>query len=157
MLFFALHVSDLTHDPLLMIFTYLMVALITICIYLICQGAWHLCKFCMKCKNDVDRHKEEKDVKMKVRTTIHQRKIRKRKIRTASFQSYLMLFVLLYDMGNSYFCHNVSICYHLYYYIRKFWRSLWITKFDAITTDSITRSFLLEPAFKYASKKLNMI
>ena len=115
MLFFALHISDLTNDPLLTIFTYLMVALFTICIYLICQGVWHLSKFCMKCKNDVDGHKEQKDVKMKVRT-IHQRKVRKRKIRTASFQSCLMPFVFLYDMGNSFFCHNISICYHLYYY-----------------------------------------
>ena len=34
------------HDPLLTIlnFTYLMVALFTICIYLICQGAWHILK-----------------------------------------------------------------------------------------------------------------
>ena len=95
MVFFALHVSDLTHDPLLMIFTYLMVALITICIYLICQGAWHLCKFCMKCKNDVDGHKEEKDNEDENKDNTLEKKLRKRKIRTASFQSCLMPFCIL--------------------------------------------------------------
>ena len=97
MLFFALHVSNLTHDPLQQFANdiYLSNGSTFHYLYLFdCQGAWHLCKFCMKCKNDVDGHKEEKDMKMKIRT-IHQRKIRKRKITTASFQSCLMLFCIL--------------------------------------------------------------
>lgn len=55
------------HDPFLTIFIYLMVALFTVCIYLICLSVWYLCKFCMKCKVakvvDVERLTEEKDAK----------------------------------------------------------------------------------------------
>ena len=36
------------HDPLLTIFTYIMVVLFIACVYLMCQGLWHLCKFCKK-------------------------------------------------------------------------------------------------------------
>ena len=45
------------HDPLLTILTYVMVALFIACVYLVFQGAWHLCKFCKKCE-DHDQENE---------------------------------------------------------------------------------------------------
>ena len=43
------------HDPLPTLFTYVMVGLFIGCIYLVCQGAWHICKLYKKCE-DVDNN-----------------------------------------------------------------------------------------------------
>ena len=47
------------HDPLLIIFTYVMVALFIACVYLVFQGAWHLCKFYKKCENQKNENTDE--------------------------------------------------------------------------------------------------
>ena len=49
------------HDPLLTLFTYVMVALFIACVYLVCQGAWHLCKFYKKCEDTDNDNTTDED------------------------------------------------------------------------------------------------